>query len=512
MNIDEKQVESRLEELINQYSEVFEEGLGTSTGPKAEIHVEVDAVPKFYKARAVPYAMKGKIEEELKRLQEERTIESVQFSKWAAPIVPIMKPDNSIRICGDYKTTVNQVSKLDNYPIPKMEDLLATLGGGDKFTKLDMSQAYQQLQLDVESKRYTTINTHKGLFQYNRLPRGISSVPGIFQRNMENLLQNIPYVIVRVDDILVSGANDGDHLKNLEEVFKRLAKARMRLKKGKCVFMEPQVNYPGHRVSKEGIQPMEDKVEAITNAPPPRNVLELKSYPGMINYYPKFLPNLSSVLAPLHRLLNSTTHWHWGKDQQQAFEQFKSFLKSSRLLVHYDDKKELILACDASQNGLGAVLSHKMEGGSEHPISFASRTFTKAERNYSNLKLEALAVIFGVKKFHQYLDLYGRQFILETDHKPLESLFNEKKATPAMAAARIQRWALTLAAYNYTIKYKPGIEHGNADALSRLPLPVSRGQHLCQLKQCARWNFSILHWWALKKFNKEPELMSYFLK
>ena len=316
-------------------------------------------------------------------------------------------------------------------------------------------------------------------------------------------------MIARVDDILVSCANDGDHFKNLEEVFKRLAKAGLQLKKGKCVFIEPQVTYLGHSVSKEGIQPMEDKVEAITNAPPPRNVSELKSYLGMINYYQKFLPNLSSVLALLHRLLNSKTHWHWGKDQQQAFEQSKSFPMSSRLLVHYDNKTELILECDASQNGLGAVLSHKMEDCSQHPISFAPQTLTKAERNFSNLEREALAVIIGQKKFHQYL--YDRQFILETDHKPLESLFNEK-ATPAKAAARIQRWALTLAAYNYTIKYKPGIEHGNADALSRLPLLVSRGQHLCQLKQCARWNFSILHRWALKKFNKEPELMSYFLK
>ena len=200
--------------------------------------------------------MKGKIEEELERLQEEGTIESVQFSEWAAPTAPIMKPDNAIRICSDYKTTVSQVSKLDNYPIPKVEDLLATLGGREKFTKLDMSQAYQQLQLDDDAKRYTTINKHKGLFQYNRLPYGISSAPGIFQRNMENLLQNISYVIIQVDDILVSGANDGYHLKNLEEVFKHLAKAGLRLKKGKCLFMEPQVTYLGHRVSKEGIQPI----------------------------------------------------------------------------------------------------------------------------------------------------------------------------------------------------------------------------------------------------------------
>ena len=183
MNMDEKQVKSRLEKLINQYSEVFEEGLRTFTGPKAKIHVEVDAVPKFCKARPVPYAIKGKIEEELKRLQEEGTIESVQFSEWAAPIVPIRKPDNSIRICGDYKTTVHQVSKLDNYPIPKVEDLLATLGGGEKFTKLDVNQTYQQLQLDDESKRYTILSTHiKGCFSIIafhrefRLPRISSNV------------------------------------------------------------------------------------------------------------------------------------------------------------------------------------------------------------------------------------------------------------------------------------------------------------------------------------------------
>ena len=144
----------------------------------------------------------------------------MQFSEWVAPIVPILKPDDSIRICRDYKSAVNQVSKLDSYPIPRVEDLLATLGGGEKFTKLDMSQAYQQLQLDDESKQYSTINTHKGLFQYTRLPYGISSALGMFQRNMENLLQNIPYVIFRLDDILVSGASDEDHLNNLEEVLK----------------------------------------------------------------------------------------------------------------------------------------------------------------------------------------------------------------------------------------------------------------------------------------------------
>ena len=185
---------------------------------------------------------------------------------------------------------------------------------------------------------------------------GISSAPGIFQRNMENLLQNIPYVIVPVDDILVSGACDEDHSNNLEEVLKRLESAGLRLRKNKCVFMEPQVTYLGHKVSKEGIQPLDDKVEAITNAPAPKNVSELKSYLGMINYYQIVLPNLSNVLAPLHELLRKETRWHWGKEQMQAFQKSKDFLKSSRLFVHYDGQKKLTLACNASQYGLGAVL------------------------------------------------------------------------------------------------------------------------------------------------------------
>ena len=162
-------------------------------------------------------------------MQSEGIISPVEFTEWAAPIVPVVKQDGSVRICGDYKSTVNQVSKLDNYPIPKTEDLLATLGGGNKFTKLDMSQAYQQLLLDEDSKKYTTINTHKGLYQYNRLPFGVSSAPGIFQRTMENLFQGIPHVVVRVDDILVRSKDDPDHLANLEMVLSRLSTAGLKL-------------------------------------------------------------------------------------------------------------------------------------------------------------------------------------------------------------------------------------------------------------------------------------------
>ena len=231
--------------MLKKYPEVFEEGLGTFKATKAKIVVDQSANPKYCKARPVPYAIKDKIEKELKRLEEEGTIEQITFSEWAAPIVSIVKEDQTVRICGDYRVTVNAVSKLDNYPIPKAEDLFTTYGGGEKFTKLDLSQAYQQLPLEDDSKNYTTINTHRGLFQYNRLPYGISSAPGIFQRTMENLLQGIPFVIVRVDDILVSGANDEEHIANLEEVLKRFSNAGTRLKMSKCVFLAPESNLFG---------------------------------------------------------------------------------------------------------------------------------------------------------------------------------------------------------------------------------------------------------------------------
>ena len=460
----------QLQKMLDVHKDVFGEGLGTLKGTEAKIYVDPGAAPKYMKARPVPYALKAKVEQELDRLQSEGIISPVEFTEWAAPIVPVVKQDGSVRICGDYKSTVNQVSKLDNYPIPKTEDLLATLGGGNKFTKLDMSQAYQQLLLDEDSKKYTTINTHKGLYHYNRLPFGVSSAPGIFQCTMENLLQGIPHVVVRVDDILVSGKDDPDHLANLEMVLSRLSTAGLKLRLAKCLFMQPEVTYCGYVINGDGIQPVAAKVDAIKNAPEPRDVSQLRAFLGMLNYYHRFIPDAATVLEPLHQLLRKGTNWQWLEEQQIAFEKAKELLQSAELLVHFDPRKELILASDASDYGVGAVLSHKMEDGSERPVGYVSRSLNDAERNYSTLEKEALAIIFGVKKFHQFL--YGHSFTIKTDHKPLEGLLNEKKGIPTQAAPRIQRWALTLAGYEYKISYKAGQTNGNADALSRLPLPV----------------------------------------
>ena len=435
---------------------------------EATIHVPSNVQPHFYKARPLPYAMKEKVEQELDRLQKAGVITPVEFSDWAAPIVPVVKSDGSLRICGDYSVTVNAVSKLDNYPLPRVEDLFTAMSGSTLFTKLDLTHAYQQLCLSPESKKYTTINTSKGLFHYERLPFGISSAPGIFQRTIETLLKDLPGVVAYIDDLLVTGSNKEQHLQNLDRVMTRLESAGVTLKRSKCVFLTPSVEYLGHVIDKEGLHPSQEKVRAIQEAPEPTNVSELKSFLGLINYYSKFMSNLACILSPLYRLLHKDSKWSWTKDHTTAFNTAKQQLQSSSVLIHFDPSKELTLSCDASSYGLGAVLAHKLEDGSERPIAFASRTLSPAEKKYSQVEKEGLAIIFAIKKFHQYL--YGHHFIIYSDHQPLKYLFSESRPVPAMASSRIQRWALTLSAYEYSIHYRPGSRLGNADALSRLPL------------------------------------------
>ena len=463
-----------LQQVLDKYPEVFKDGLGELKGMEAKIHIDKDERPRFFKARQVPFALRHLVEEELDRLLSLDVIQPVQFSDWAAPVVPVRKSDGRVRLCGDYKITVNRAAKLDRYPIPRIEELFTSLAGGKAFSKLDLSHAYLQIPLDVESRRYVTINTHRGLFEYKRLPFGGASAPSIFQRVMENLLQGISGVCVYIDDILITGTTESEHLDNLAQVLQRLQSAGMRLKKEKCGFLLPSVSYLGHVISSDGLHTEESKVRAIVDAPEPQNVGELRSFLGMVNYYGKFLPDLATVLSPLYKLLQGSIGWSWGRKQRESFNRVKDLLRSGRVLTHFNDQLPLVLACDASPYGLGAVLSHRMPNGVEKPVGFASRTLSKAERNYSHLDKEALAIIYGVKRYHQYL--HGRSFEIKTDHKPLTHILSETSATPTMASGRIQRWALILGSYDYEIQYKEGKAMANADALSRLPLQTTHSE------------------------------------
>ena len=459
-----------LDTLMHRHQELFSEGLGTVKPYKATLQVQSGAKPRFFKPRPVPFAIKDAIGKELDRLEQQGILKKVNSSDWAAPIVAVPKKDGKFRICGDYKVTVNQVLDVEQYPLPKPEDLFATLAGGKFFSKLDLSQAYLQLLLDDTSLPYVTVNTHQGLYTCTRLPFGVASAPAIFQRMMDTVLQGIPGVICYIDDILVSGKDEAAHLQSLDEVFTCLEKHGFRLKLEKCEFLLPKVEYLGHQISSDGIQPLPSKVTAIIEAPTPKNLQQLRSFLGLINYYAKFIPNLATILQPLNSLLQAGKKWNWSVECAQALQEAKSQITSARVLTHYDPTLPIKLASDASAYGVGAVISHIMPDGTERPIAFASRTLHASERNYAQLEKEALSIVFGVRRFHQYL--YGRKFTLLTDHQPLTTILSPKKGIPPLAAARLQRWALLLSAYDYVICYKSTREHSNADGLSRLPLPA----------------------------------------
>ena len=328
------------------------------------------------------HTLKEKFLQEISTLQELGVITPVKYSEWAAPIVPIVKDDGSVRLCGDYKVTINPVLLTDTYPLPQPDDLFAALAGGKIFSKLDLKHTYLQVPLDEVSKKFTTINTPKGLFQYERLPFGVSSAPSLFQRIMENLLSDLHHVTVYIDDILVTGKDKSDHLYNLHLVLQRLEEAALTLKKSKCKFAVPSIEYLGHVIDAKGLHPSESKVRAIRDAPTPTNVTELKSFLMLLKYYHKFLPDLATLLAPSHQLLCKDTKWTWTHSQKEAFKQAKSFLHSKSFLNHYDENKPLIIVGDASSYGLGAVLSHRMDDGSELPVAYASRTLSPAEKKY----------------------------------------------------------------------------------------------------------------------------------
>lgn len=466
------QDDSMMKTLTQKFPELFSDSLGEFKGFKARINLRDDTVPTYHKYRTVPFAMRSKVEDEIAELLREKIISPVEHSEWATPVVPVIKPSGKIRLCGDFKVTLNPHLATDTYPMPSVDDLQEKMSGGTLFSKLDLSRAFAQIKLAEESKKYVTITTHLGLFQFNRLPYGTSTAPAIHQRAMDRILRDIPSVMCYQDDIFITGKDYDDHHQTLMTVLQRLQDHGLRVNKDKCSFLQNSIIYLGHRIDKFGLHPTESKVKAVKEAPTPRNVSELRSFLGLINYYQKFLPSLSSALHPLHRLTTKGAPWEWSRQCEDAFNKVKALLSTDRVLVPYDSKLPVSLACDASSYGLGAVLSHVMPNGEERPIAFASRTLSDSEKNYAQIEREALSLIFGVTKFHIYL--YGRSFTLITDHRPLTTILGPKANIPSIAAMRMQRWAAILAAYTYDIRYKSSETHSNADAMSRLPQTCNR--------------------------------------
>ncbi|XP_055543132.1 uncharacterized protein LOC129728704 [Wyeomyia smithii] len=322
----------------------------------------------------------------------------------------------TIRICGDYKQTVNPNLKVDQHPLSTVDELFASLAGGDKFSKIDLVQAYLQLEVAPEDREILTLNTHHLI-----------------------ILQGVDGVSVFLDDIKITGPNDAVHLSRLEEVLRRLDQYNIRVNRAKCEFLTNKIEYCGYLIDREGIHKVQKKMDAIQFMPRPKNKDEVRSFVGFINYYGRFFDNLSIMLYPLNNLLKETVELKWTEECEHSFYTVKQQMQSERCLVHYSPELPLLLATDASPYGLGAVLSHVYPDGSERPIQFASQTLNATQQKYMQVDQEAYAIIFGVKKYFQYL--YGWRFILVTDNHAVTKIFSEHKGLPVMSALRMQHYA-----------------------------------------------------------------------
>lgn len=457
---------SHVNHLRQKHADVFQNKLGCCKFTKVFLSLKQNAKPVFRPKRPVPYAALSVVDQELDRLETLGVIQPVNYSPWAAPIVVVRKANGTVRICADFSTGLNDALEDHTYPLPIQEDLFIKLNGGKYFAKIDLADAYLQIAVDPVSQPLLTINTHRGLYQYKRLPFGVKPAPAIFQQIMDTMLANLPGVAVYLDDVIVTGSSKSDLFDRLDAVLTKISEYGFYLKEEKCKFFMDSVKYLGFVFDKNGRRPDPENVRAIQNMPPPSNVATLRSFLGLISYYSNFLPQLHRLRAPMNHLLSKNVKWNWSTECQKSFDKVKSLLISDLLLTYFDPSLEIVVAADASDYGVGAVISHRFQDGTEKAIAHASRTLTSAERKYSQIEKEGLALVFAVKKFHKML--HGRKFTLFTDHKPLLSIFGSKKGIPVYTANRLQRWATMLLGYDFTIKYKSTSDFGHADALSRL--------------------------------------------
>ena len=390
----------------------------------------------------------------------------MDHSQWAAPIVAVRKANGSIRLCADFSTGLNDSLMLHRHPLPTMDDVFTKLNGGTVFSQIDFAEAYHQVEVTEKGKELLTINTHKGLFRYNRLPFGVKSAPGIFQQIIDTMITGLDGVAAYLDDVIVTGRTNEEHNTNLEALFDRILNYGFRIRIEKCHLLMTEITYLGNVISAAGRRPDPKKIDAIIHMPPPKDVGQVRTFLGLISYYSSFVPRMRNLRAPLDALLKKDTVFQWSESCQWAFDETKKILLSDLLLTHYNPNQPIVVAADASEYGIGAVISHRYSDGTEKAIAHASRALTPAEKKYGQIEKEGLALVFAVRKFHRYI--YGRHFTLLTDHQPLLAIFGNKKGIPSYTANRLQRWALTLLAYDFKIEYCRTTSFGQADTLSRL--------------------------------------------
>ena len=421
-----------------------------------------NAKPVRQMPRRVPYHVKKELDEQIDNMLEQGVI-IPSTSAWASPVCMVRKADGSMRFCIDYRN-LNAVSKFDAFPLPNIGDCISSLGGSGYFSSLDMASGYWQISMESESAEKAAITTHRGLFQPTVLPFGVQGGVAHFSRVMTSLFASLQWKesLIYLDDILVFSSDFREHLHRLGRVFDILIQAGLKLKASKCHLLERKVKFLGHEVSSSGVSPISAKVKAVVDFPVPDDVERVRSFLGLAGYYRDFVHNFAKVAKPLTELTEKNRAFKWSVQCQQAFQKLKDALVTAPVLAYPDFSKEFILTTDASDVGLGAVLS-QYHDGRERVVSYASRHLHKAERNYSATEKECLGVVWATEYFRHFL--LGAEFVVHTDHDPLVYL----RSVPC-PRGRLARWIGLLEQYSYNFVYVPGKKIPHADALSRIPL------------------------------------------
>jgi len=451
-----------LRDLLYRYQVLFDGG-ETAIGhvPGIQHRIETgDAVPVCTRQWRLPQATRELIRKECDTMLNAGVIEP-SSSPWLSPVVLVRKKGGALRFCVDYRK-VNAVTTADTYPLPRIDEMIDELGPTDTFTTLDARAAYWSIEVQEEDRAKTAFSDGYRLFQFCRLPFGLSTAPTTFQRTMNLVLSPVlgRHTLAYLDDIVVYSKGFAQHLLDLEETLKLLVAAGLKLNAEKCSFAATTINFLGFTISPDGVAPDHSKVAAIADTPAPRTVKEIRRFLGATGFFRRHIEGYATIAAPLHLLLKKGQHWKWDVEQQQAFEELKSRLVSAPVLKQPDFTRQFELHTDASSIALGAALIQRDDQGAPQAIAYYSRKLRDPETRYPAIDCEALAVVEGVRVFDPYL--YGRKFLVLTDHRPLTHIFKHRTKSP-----RMTRYAHDLSFYDFDIRYKEGPTNYVPDLLSR---------------------------------------------
>ncbi|MES9881558.1 MAG: reverse transcriptase domain-containing protein [Sedimenticola sp.] len=420
-------------------------------------------VPIKQPPRRVPLAFAAEEENVIKEMQKQGIIRP-STSPWASPICLVKKKSGKIRPCIDYRR-VNAITTKDAYPLPRISDCLDAVAGACFFSTFDLLSGFHQIPIKQSDIPITAFCTKYGLYEYLSMPMGLTNSPATFQRLMEIALRGLQWhtCLIYLDDILVFGTSFDEHMDRVDEVLGKICEAGLKLRADKTQLLQTEVTFLGHKVSADGILPNAENIVKVQQWPIPTTVTHVRQILGLGSYYRRFIKGYSDLVHPLTQITLKGTKFVWSVDCQKAFDDLKAKLVGSDVMAHPRNYGTFILDTDASDTQIAGVLS-QVQDGKERVVSYGSRTLNKAERNYCITDKELLAVRHFVEYYRQYL--LGRRFLVRSDHQALTFLFRMKEPK-----GRIARWIEILSAFDFSIDYRCGPKHGNADAVSRCPDP-----------------------------------------